>query len=132
MALPLVSTGLSSRRFPVTTANQGAPVTELRYWLRGLKAYVDWFGGVHDDECPQDDTCDCSGKPANDGINGAINYFEDLLTAQSSAVPASAQTAEALSLAKRAINTWGVFARKGKEQDAIAQLHAEHAKLTAA
>src|SRR5690348_9650624 len=33
-----------------------------------LKAYAEWCGGVHDEGCPEDDTCDCSGKWINDGI----------------------------------------------------------------
>lgn len=37
-----------------------------------LEKYIEWFGGVHEDDCPADDTCDCSGKWINDGVNAAF------------------------------------------------------------
>jgi hypothetical protein len=40
--------------------------------------YVEWHGGIHDDGCPQDDTCDCSAKPINDGVNAACRYLAEL------------------------------------------------------
>jgi len=44
--------------------------------LDALKAYVDYWGGAHDDDCPGDDTCGCSGEPINDAVNEAINLAE--------------------------------------------------------
>lgn len=40
-----------------------------------LEKYVEWHGGVHDEECPEDDTCDCSWKWVNDGVNAAVRYL---------------------------------------------------------
>jgi hypothetical protein len=33
-----------------------------------LKKMVLWHGGIHGPDCPQDDTCNCEGKPINDRI----------------------------------------------------------------
>jgi hypothetical protein len=44
--------------------------------LAALKAVVDMFGPWHDDDCPADDTCDCSSKPIHDAINAAIAKAE--------------------------------------------------------
>lgn len=46
--------------------------------------YAEWCGGVHDDGCPADDTCDCSGKWINDGVTDAVTLLraqDDLLWA---------------------------------------------------
>jgi hypothetical protein len=40
-----------------------------------LRAYIDWCGGVHDEHCPEDDTCDCSGKWINSGLNEALRIL---------------------------------------------------------
>lgn len=40
-----------------------------------LNVYIEFFGAVHDDGCPCDDTCDCGGKVVNDGINAAVRYL---------------------------------------------------------
>lgn len=40
-----------------------------------VEKYAEWCGGVHDDGCPQDDTCACDGKWINDGITAAVNYL---------------------------------------------------------
>jgi hypothetical protein len=37
-----------------------------------LREVVDTFGPWHDDDCPGDDTCDCSAKPLHDQINAAL------------------------------------------------------------
>lgn len=37
--------------------------------LKLLMEYVAWHGGVHDCSCPEDDTCECFGKPMNDAVN---------------------------------------------------------------
>lgn len=38
----------------------------------GIGLYVEWHGGIHDDGCSEDNTCDCSGKPRNDGLNNGV------------------------------------------------------------
>jgi hypothetical protein len=43
--------------------------------------YAEWCGGVHDDGCPEDDTCDCSGKWINDGVTDAVNCLRQLAEA---------------------------------------------------
>ena len=55
-------------------------------------AYVEWFGAVHQDDCPADDTCGCDGKPMNDGANLAI----DLLTALAARDPIPTEDRETL------------------------------------
>ena len=54
-------------------------VERARRLRDGLEQYARWTGGVHDQGCPEDDTCDCSGKPANDAINDAVRYFDALV-----------------------------------------------------
>lgn len=44
--------------------------------IDGLRQYVEWCGGVHDDGCPEDDTCECSGKPINDAVNAICKLKE--------------------------------------------------------
>jgi hypothetical protein len=40
--------------------------------LKALERYIEWFGAVHDDECPADDTCSCSWRWVNEGVNAAF------------------------------------------------------------
>lgn len=40
--------------------------------LAALKEIAEWYGSWHENECPADDTCNCSGKPLNDRVNTAI------------------------------------------------------------
>lgn len=40
--------------------------------LEALKQYIDWYGAAHEQGCPEDDTCDCKGKPINEAVNAAI------------------------------------------------------------
>lgn len=44
--------------------------------LDALRLVVDTFGPWHDDDCPCDDTCDCSAKPVHDAVNAAIKKAE--------------------------------------------------------
>jgi len=37
-----------------------------------LREVVERFGPWHDEDCPADDTCDCSAKPLHDRINAAL------------------------------------------------------------
>ena len=48
-----------------------------------LQTYAEWCGGVHDDLCPEDDTCECSVKWVNYIVTAAINYLRAALTAVS-------------------------------------------------
>jgi hypothetical protein len=50
----------------------------LRQIADAVQQYAEWHGGIHDDDCPSDDTCACSGKPINDGVNAACRYLEAL------------------------------------------------------
>lgn len=47
---------------------------------QALKAYAEHFGGIHEDDCPCDDTCDCSGKAINDGVTLAVNLLDRIET----------------------------------------------------
>lgn len=49
-----------------------------------IEKYAQWCGGAHDQGCPEDDTCSCSGKWVNDGVTAAVNYLRaqpDLIAA---------------------------------------------------
>ena len=60
----------------------------LRKQARALEAYVVHNGSLHDDDCPADDTCGCSLKWINDGVNAAIRslhsnaFFDSLVRSQ--------------------------------------------------
>jgi hypothetical protein len=41
----------------------------------GLERYVVDNGADHDDDCPCDDTCECSRKPINDAANSACRLI---------------------------------------------------------
>ena len=44
--------------------------------LTALKEFIDWHGPAHDNDCPEDDTCDCAGAPINARVNAAIRNAE--------------------------------------------------------
>ena len=44
--------------------------------LGALKEYVKVVGGIHENECPQDDTCSCKWKYINDKVNQAVAKAE--------------------------------------------------------
>ena len=44
-------------------------VTLTESEVEGLREYVQWYGAAHQNNCPQDDTCDCICKPLNDAVN---------------------------------------------------------------
>jgi hypothetical protein len=41
-----------------------------------LKAYIEMYGPLHDEDCPADDTCACSLKWINDGLNQLVRELE--------------------------------------------------------
>lgn len=41
--------------------------------LAALKEMAEFYGAMHEDDCPCDDTCECKYKPFNDRINSAIS-----------------------------------------------------------
>jgi len=43
-----------------------------RQLAAALREVVETFGPWHDDDCPCDDTCDCSAKPLHDRVNAAL------------------------------------------------------------
>jgi hypothetical protein len=47
--------------------------------LKAILAYIEWHGGCHEADCPQDDTCCCAGKPTNDLVNAAIKLAQENL-----------------------------------------------------
>lgn len=44
--------------------------------LAALTEYVEWFGAVHGENCPADDTCTCIGGGLNARVNAAIAKAE--------------------------------------------------------
>lgn len=44
--------------------------------LKAVEAYVEYYGAVHDEDCPADDTCDCSSRWINAGVSAAMHYLE--------------------------------------------------------
>jgi hypothetical protein len=66
---------LESVPIPVNTllALKQAALTEI---AGGLLAYIEWHGPLHDDDCPEDDTCDCSQKRTNDAVNSAYRLIK--------------------------------------------------------
>lgn len=56
------------------TKNQ--PAVSLQWMAEMLEAYIVHHGPMHDDDCPGDDTCECSAKPVHDGINAAVRYLQ--------------------------------------------------------
>lgn len=42
--------------------------------LQDAEQYVTYHGAIHDDGCPGDDTCSCSAKHMNDGINKVLRF----------------------------------------------------------
>ncbi len=51
-------------------------VRKILALLAAFKLYVEWHGGAHEADCPEDDTCDCEGKPVNDAVNESIAAME--------------------------------------------------------
>jgi hypothetical protein len=52
--------------------------TTLNWMLEALETYVEWNGPCHDEGCPADDTCNCSQKWVNDGVNSACRFLRAL------------------------------------------------------
>lgn len=48
---------------------------------------IDTAGYGHDDDCPCDDTCNCSKKPLNDALNAACRVVESELKQQAPLEP---------------------------------------------
>ena len=44
--------------------------------VAAIRTVVEQFGPWHDDDCPGDDTCDCSAKPIHDAVNAAVRNAE--------------------------------------------------------
>lgn len=57
------------QQLTTSLAAQEAKISRLR---DALIEVVESFGPWHDEDCPGDDTCDCSGKPLHDRINAAL------------------------------------------------------------
>lgn len=38
-----------------------------------LTQYIQWYGAIHENNCPQDDTCECKYKKINDAINRSVD-----------------------------------------------------------
>ena len=52
--------------------NNGNLIAAAPDMYEALHEYCSFTGGLHEDECPQDDTCNCMFKPLNDKINAAL------------------------------------------------------------
>lgn len=40
--------------------------------LLALREMAEWHGAAHDEDCPMDDTCECSQKSFNDRVNASL------------------------------------------------------------
>jgi hypothetical protein len=49
-----------------------ADITEFEAMCK----YVEHHGAIHDENCPEDDTCNCSWKPVNDAVNRVVNTLQ--------------------------------------------------------
>lgn len=54
--------------------------------LKALYPYIEWFGGAHDGDCPEDDTCDCDVGRINGRLNIAIRAAEKIVDDAESAL----------------------------------------------
>ena len=69
----LESERVAHNQFAVAMENRALDAEVQRdELLDALKAVVYEYGPWHDDDCPCDDTCDCSAKPIHDAINSAV------------------------------------------------------------
>lgn len=64
---------------PLSRHRPSVPLAEM---VKGLETFLVAVGSVHDEDCPRDDTCECSWKAANDGANAAYRYLEAALSEQ--------------------------------------------------
>lgn len=46
--------------------------------VEAVLKYIEWHGGCHEDDCPEDDTCDCRGKEFADRLNKILKEIRDL------------------------------------------------------
>jgi hypothetical protein len=61
--------GLIDEVYPIEAVNAVHEKSTKR--LRALRWMAEFHGSTHDEDCPMDDTCDCSHKAMNDLINQA-------------------------------------------------------------
>ena len=47
--------------------------------LAAFEKYVEYHGACHEEDCPEDDTCNCAHKPINDAVNAAIRRAQEVL-----------------------------------------------------
>lgn len=73
---PTGSTAASNEVSPALL--QACKVEAIRHMRDAVETYAEWCGGVHDDLCPEDDTCDCSVKWVNDGVNTTVRFLRGL------------------------------------------------------
>lgn len=52
--------------------------TDTKKLADAIETYAQCYRTIHDDLCPEDDTCECSVKWVNDGITSAVNYLREL------------------------------------------------------
>lgn len=60
--------------------------------LEALKEMVEWHGGVHGEDCPEDDTCDCIGAGINERVNAAIAKAEGTVRRRKGALAKAEET----------------------------------------
>lgn len=58
-------------KYAEVVAQRDALLAALKLEHFALMEMFEMHGGVHEDDCPLDDTCCCSGKPFNDRMNAA-------------------------------------------------------------
>jgi hypothetical protein len=72
------------------TPPQAEPIVAVPLrWLALLPRYAEDMGALHDDDCPKDDTCDCSCRATNDAVNALCRIAADIVDAPSSQSPSA-------------------------------------------
>jgi hypothetical protein len=51
----------------------------LRQTRNALVDLMVFWGGAHDIECPEDDTCECSHRPFNERMQAAVDAADEVL-----------------------------------------------------
>jgi hypothetical protein len=85
---------------PAPPVAPSAPATTGGDMRTVLLRIIDNYGPWHDDDCPGDDTCDCSCKPLSDEINRVLKASEGAL--ESAPSPMEAHAANAMTVSGEA------------------------------
>ncbi len=98
-AEPSNPTPVATQEQTIESAFSGALLAMKRIALDdmvlALGDYLEYHGAIHDDGCPEDDTCSCSFKRINDGVNMAYKFIGAMAN-QAACVEGSTQRSSVL------------------------------------